>query len=583
MKKYDIFISSKSEDYSLSEGVCDFLEANGLKVFIASRELQKIGEAQYAKAIDEVLDNSAHMIVVASSLENIKSKWVEYEWSLFSNDLKSGYREGNLITILSDAVELKTLPGSLRHQQSFNLNTYKNHILDYLRVDSSEEGHNSPNQETIIFSNGDRYVGEVRNGYPHYWWQKAAEQGHEAAILFINSKERHKLSEPQKSKIIPINGIEFKMIKVDGGTFEMGSIDGCADEQPIHQVTLSDYYIAETLVTQEIWNSVMGSNPSNFKNAKSPVENVSWDDCQTFIEKLNSTTGNCFRLPTEAEWEYAARGGQFSNGYIYSGSNNIEEVAWWWENSNKTTHPVKSKKPNELGIYDMSGNVWEWCEDDNSKYQPESVMDPLIQDNSSSKIERGGCWDDNWGDAAKSCRVSYRSSDWKTYSSKRIGFRLAMSTAARIKDQEQATKEFPQTIKIPFDDKSFNMLLSADKSYYIGCVTDTKNEYKWLKSNSSIKISHVAIAVSTIIFPIPALIAFLSYCFFSSDDKERDKTQFIVNENLCNRISNDIKFAVPQTHELKDVKEEEKKYCIVIRISDNPKLHDFLTVTNAKN
>ncbi len=167
MKKYDIFISSKSEDYSLSEGVCDFLEAYGLKVFIASRELQKIGEAQYAKAIDEVLDNSAHMIVVASSLENIKSKWVEYEWSLFSNDLKSGYREGNLITILSDAVELKTLPGSLRHQQSFNLNTYKNHILDYLRVDSSEEGHNSPNQETIIFSNGDRYVGEVRNGYPH--------------------------------------------------------------------------------------------------------------------------------------------------------------------------------------------------------------------------------------------------------------------------------------------------------------------------------------------------------------------------------------------------------------------------------
>ena len=355
------------------------------------------------------------------------------------------------------------------------------------------------------------------------------------------------------------------------------------DEQPIHQVTLSDYYIAETQVTQEIWNSVMGNNPSNFKNEKSPVENVSWENCQAFIEKLNSITDCCFRLPTEAEWEYAARGGKYSNGYIYSGSNNIDEVAWWWENSNKTTHPVKTKKPNELGIYDMSGNVWEWCEDDNSKYQPESLMDPLIQDNSSSKIERGGCWDDNWGDTAKSCRVSYRSSDWKTYSSKRIGFRLAMSTVVRIKDQEQATKEFPQTIKIPFDDKSFNMLLSADKSYYIGCVTDTKNEYKWLKSNSSIKISHVAIAVSTIIFPIPALIAFLSYCFFSSDDKERDKTQFIVDENLCNRISNDIKFAVPQTHELKDVEEEEKKYCIVIRISDNPKLHDFLTVTNAKN
>lgn len=159
MKKYDIFISSKSEDYSLAEGVCDFLKANGLKVFIASRELQKIGEAQYAKAIDEVLDNSAHMIVVASSLENIKSKWVEYEWSLFSNDLKSGYREGNLITILSDAIELKTLPGSLRHQQSFNLNSYKDYILDYLRVES--------NQETINFSNGDKYIGQTKDGKPH--------------------------------------------------------------------------------------------------------------------------------------------------------------------------------------------------------------------------------------------------------------------------------------------------------------------------------------------------------------------------------------------------------------------------------
>ena len=447
---------------------------------------------------------------------------------------------------------------------------------------SAEQGHiEAQVQLGICYKNG---LGVAKNEHKaYYWWQKAAEQGHEAAISFINSKERHKLPEPQKSKIIPINGIGFKMIKVDGGTFEMGSIDGCADEQPIHQVTLSDYYIAETLVTQEIWNSVMGSNPSNFKNAKSPVENVSWDDCQTFIEKLNSTTGNCFRLPTEAEWEYAARGGQFSNGYIYSGSNNIEEVAWWWKNSNKTTHPVKTKKPNELGIYDMSGNVWEWCEDDNSKYQPESVMDPLIQDNSSSKIERGGCWDDNWGDAAKSCRVSYRSSDWKTYSSKRIGFRLAMSTAARIKDQEQAAKELPQTIKIPFDDKSFNMLLSADKSYYIGCVTDTKNEYKWLKSNSSIKISHVAIAVSAVIFPIPTLIAFLSYSFFSNDEKEKDRTKFFVDENLCNKISKDIIFAVPQAHELNDVKDGEKKYCIVIRISDNPKLHDFLTATNAKN
>ncbi len=169
MKKYDVFISSKSEDYSLAEKICDFLTSNGLSVFIASRELQRIGIAQYAKAIDEILDNSVHMIVVASSLKNIQSKWVEYEWSLFSNDLKSGYRNGNLMTVLSDDVELKSLPGSLRHQQSFNINSYQNDILGYLKIDKAETtdlDDINPGQETICLPNGDKYIGQVMDGNP---------------------------------------------------------------------------------------------------------------------------------------------------------------------------------------------------------------------------------------------------------------------------------------------------------------------------------------------------------------------------------------------------------------------------------
>ena len=153
------------------------------------------------------------------------------------------------------------------------------------------------------------------------------------------------------------------------------------DESPVHSVTLSSYYMGETEVTQALWKAVMGNNPSRFKGDNLPVENVSWNDCQEFIRKLKQKTGKNFRLPTEAEWEYAARGGKKSNGYKYSGSNNIGSVAWYDDNSSNQIHAVKGKRLNELGLYDMSGNVWEWCSDWYGQYLESGFVELHLQMN----------------------------------------------------------------------------------------------------------------------------------------------------------------------------------------------------------
>ena len=216
--------------------------------------------------------------------------------------------------------------------------------------------------------------------------------------------------EPFETQTITVNGVPFTMIAVEGGTFQMGATseqggDADIDEKPVHSVTLSDYYIGETEVTQELWQAVMGSNPSNFsENPQRPVEMVSWNDCQEFITQLNQLTGKNFRLPTEAEWEYAARGGDRSQGYKYSGSNTIGNVAWYGDNSNSQTHNVKTRSPNELGIYDMSGNVWEWCQDWKGNYNSGSQTNPTGPSSGSYRVYRGG----SWFNGARLCRVSNR-------------------------------------------------------------------------------------------------------------------------------------------------------------------------------
>ena len=224
------------------------------------------------------------------------------------------------------------------------------------------------------------------------------------------------------------NGISIDMVKVEAGTFMMGATSEMKNsdkyEKPVHQVTLThDYYMGKYEVTQALWQAVMGSNPSISKGDNLPVEKVSWDDSQKFISKLNSMTGRKFRLPTEAEWEYAARGGKKSCGYQYSGSSTISDVAWYDGNSGNKTHPVGTKQANELGIFDMSGNVYEWCQDRYGSYVSLSQTNPTGAVSGSYRVCRGGSWHGN----AICCRSSYRSNETPDSRYIILGLRLVLS------------------------------------------------------------------------------------------------------------------------------------------------------------
>ena len=228
-------------------------------------------------------------------------------------------------------------------------------------------------------------------------------------------------------KTYKVGNVSFTMKLVAGGTFTMGTtseqdFEAGNDERPAHQVTLKNYYIGETEVTQELWKTVMGNNPSFFDGSNLPVENISWEDCQEFIRKLNAKTGQKFRLPTEAEWEYAARGGKNSKGYKYSGSNNLDDVSWHEGNSSNKTHAVKTKSPNELGLYDMSGNVWEWCSDRFGNYTSAAQRNPAGPDTGAFRVNRGG----GWGYGARCCRVSARDNAATGRRDGNLGLRLVM-------------------------------------------------------------------------------------------------------------------------------------------------------------
>ncbi|MBO7476826.1 MAG: SUMF1/EgtB/PvdO family nonheme iron enzyme [Salinivirgaceae bacterium] len=256
-----------------------------------------------------------------------------------------------------------------------------------------------------------------------------------------NEEQRQYAIEQKEKEIrLMIEKYIAEMVYVECGTFWMGAhsniiknsffqgepdintpnydMDAFADESPVHKVTLDSFHIGKYPVTQGLWSAIMENNPSYHKNDKYPVENVSWNDCDEFIKKLNQKTSKNFRLPTEAEWEYAARGGNKSHGYKFAGSDNIVDVAWLG-----STHPVGEKAPNELNLYDMSGNVWEWCQDWYNEYYSDSQINPVETDVSSYKVLRGG----GWNCAAKFCRVSCRCMAQINLKSNNNGLRLVCS------------------------------------------------------------------------------------------------------------------------------------------------------------
>lgn len=227
----------------------------------------------------------------------------------------------------------------------------------------------------------------------------------------------------------------IEMVHVQGGEFMMGCTDRHSDcsvnEAPAHLVKLDGFYIAKYEVNQALWMSVMGGkNPSKFIGDSLPVTGISWYDVQTFIGKLNQLTGKKYRMPTEAEWEYAARGGNLSKNYRFSGSNDLGEVAWCKDNSGDKPHAVGTKRPNELGIYDMSGNVYEWCSDGFDFYEwnsTEPLVNPTGYNLSETKVYRGGGMTSYWD----VCRVSARSQSIPNAHFNYVGFRLALDEEAK--------------------------------------------------------------------------------------------------------------------------------------------------------
>ena len=243
----------------------------------------------------------------------------------------------------------------------------------------------------------------------------------------VEEAERQRLPRFKESLPSLLKSLKQQMVAVPGGTFTMGCTEdqgGCNDnEKPVHQVRVSSFLLSKYEVTQDLWEAVMGENPSYFEGCgQCPVEYVSWDDIQVFLQKLNAVTGEQYRLPTEAEWEYAARGGQQSREYRYAGSNAPDTVAWYYKNSGGKTHPVGQKAANELGLYDMSGNVWEWVEDCwHWNYEGAPMDGSAWMSRNCSRVLRGGSWRNVPRVLRSAVRYSNGAGDWDD----NLGFRVA--------------------------------------------------------------------------------------------------------------------------------------------------------------
>ena len=248
-------------------------------------------------------------------------------------------------------------------------------------------------------------------------------------ILEVNPNDPHAKAmyhDCVNKRSLILDEIFKNMILVPSGNFIMGNNDGEArsNEKPAHQITINNYRIGKYPISQKEWRMIMGKNPSNHDDDNLPIETVSWNDVQQFIQQLNKRTGKKYRLPTEAEWEYAARGGNNKTNYPFSGSNHIDEVAWYEGNSYRIIHQIGKKRANELGLYDMSGNVWEWCSDwyGENFYANSPKNNPKGPSSGTNRVARGG----SWCDLDKNCRTSYRRSFSPDTRIDYLGFRLCL-------------------------------------------------------------------------------------------------------------------------------------------------------------
>ena len=366
-RKYDIFISHSTKDIEIIEDLCHYLEKRNLHCFVAYRDVPK--GKDWGEYIVDAIEDCKVLVYVHTQASN-KSEET-------TREIELAFKEKRLV-----------IPFRIENIEYIKAKKYRLTNINWLDA---------------FPGNPEDYFGELFERIKPYFPDRIRESDKIEIQSRKTELKKKELEEQQRKgreedQIFTLKGVEFKMLRVEGGTFQMGATseqgsDAADDEYPVHSVTLSDYYIGQTQVTQELWEAVMGSNPSYFKgDNQRPVENVSWNDCQKFIEKLNRLTGKNFRLPTEAEWEYAARGGNKSKGYKYSGSNDVNAVAWYGDNSGSKTHPVAQKQSNELGLYDMSGNVWECCQDCYGDYTSRSQSNPKGANTGSSRVLRGGSW-----------------------------------------------------------------------------------------------------------------------------------------------------------------------------------------------
>lgn len=425
--RYDVFVSYSSKDQKVVEGLSAYLEQNGVRCFVAYRDIPK-GRV-WAEVITEAIEDCQLMVVVFSESFN-HSDQVNREIELCSEEKKA------ILTFrISDAVFTGAKKYYLKNinwidafpdpKASFGalLNSIKK-LIDKVPVDNVLILTCPSCGQTL--SKGSHFCPTC--GKPLKIQSQIANQD----VFFHEVKK-------ESSLLIPSG-----FVRVDGGRFMMGG-NSYSDEKPIHQVTLSTFYMGKYQVTQRQWREVMDTNPSRFKWDDLPVEGVCWYDAISYCNALSKKEGyeGCYRingesanylpsatgyrLPTEAEWEYAARGGNRKDSYLYSGSNILEEVAWYDKNSGNKTHSVGQKKQNSLGLYDMSGNVWEWCWDWKDAYPSSALVNPLGSTAGSFRVIRGG----SWGHSASINTVSYRSRFAARNTNNFLGFRLVFAFSSK--------------------------------------------------------------------------------------------------------------------------------------------------------